>query len=581
VTGRAGLIAVNKPSVPQAPFLLRRSSAGSSCNTCMQDDDHDDEQRKLQRKETGSLPFATRVPPIVHEVLRSPGQPLAQDVRAVFVPHFGLDFSAVRVHTDAKAAESARSVNALAYTVGQDVVFGAGQYAPQLPAGRRLIAHELTHTVQQRGASAAIQPAALNVGTPSDATEQEAQQAERAIDSGQTYLPRVWAHPVIARQTRPGSSGTPPTQQSASGAPPTQLMGWNGQPINVTAPPPPAVNPPVSQPTPPPVPWANCRPDRISGLNQDLAQATSWVDEAVRDLQSAQRPAHTTGALNRFLSSDPNDIANTILPRLQDMQAELHGGSTNFQCQTQQQCSAIMQGGDQAAAISTSPISLCERYFSLLQLVISGVTVRPMTLIHETGHHAGLGGDTYEWTWPFPGLSVHDRLQNADSFAAFVATNHSQWLPPATGPTGSTVTAGAGVMFGSGPRSPRFVVTAAYDVTMARRVLHFFDLHLGVTVDVDMAGTVVATPYIGPRIFAPTSLTSLPVYLDLQAGYAVGNDPTQVDAANRAIQGISGEARLGVQSGHFAGGIGYRHIFNLMRSNADINQLAVYGEILF
>ncbi len=64
---------------------------------------------------------------------------------------FGHDFSGVRVHTDGRAANSARAVNALAYTVGRDIVFGAGQYAPHAHTGRELIAHELTHTVQQGG----------------------------------------------------------------------------------------------------------------------------------------------------------------------------------------------------------------------------------------------------------------------------------------------------------------------------------------------------------------------------------------------------------------------------------------------
>src|SRR5262245_53514886 len=71
------------------------------------------------------------VPPVVHDVLRSPGQPLDPATSAFFEPRFAHDFSQVRVHTDTKAAESARAVNARAYTVGRDVVFGAGQYAPR------------------------------------------------------------------------------------------------------------------------------------------------------------------------------------------------------------------------------------------------------------------------------------------------------------------------------------------------------------------------------------------------------------------------------------------------------------------
>jgi len=105
-------------------------------------------QRSARRPELGAL-SSGGVPPIVHDVLRSPGQPLNPGARAFMEPRFGHDFSHVRVHTDARAAESARTVNALAYTVGRNVVFGAGQYAPGTGNGRRLLAHELTHVVQQ------------------------------------------------------------------------------------------------------------------------------------------------------------------------------------------------------------------------------------------------------------------------------------------------------------------------------------------------------------------------------------------------------------------------------------------------
>lgn len=116
-----------------------------------------DERESCRKKSVGMLQRAAinaspvhEVPPIVHEVLRSPGQPLDAATRAFFEPRFGHDFSRVRVHTDAKAAESARAVNALAYTVGRDVVFGTGQYMPKTVAGHSLLAHELTHVVQQR-----------------------------------------------------------------------------------------------------------------------------------------------------------------------------------------------------------------------------------------------------------------------------------------------------------------------------------------------------------------------------------------------------------------------------------------------
>jgi hypothetical protein len=93
------------------------------------------------------------VPPIVGDVLRSPSQPLDPAVRSRFEPRFGHDFSRVRVHADRRAAESAEAVGALAYTVGSDLVFGPGRYAPGSHAGRRLIAHELAHVVQQAGST--------------------------------------------------------------------------------------------------------------------------------------------------------------------------------------------------------------------------------------------------------------------------------------------------------------------------------------------------------------------------------------------------------------------------------------------
>jgi Domain of unknown function (DUF4157) len=92
---------------------------------------------------------STEVPPIVHEALSSSCQPLDSTTREFFEPRFNRDFSQVRVHVSPPAAESAEAIGAAAYTVGQDIVFGVGRFNPQSHEGRRLIAHELTHTVQQ------------------------------------------------------------------------------------------------------------------------------------------------------------------------------------------------------------------------------------------------------------------------------------------------------------------------------------------------------------------------------------------------------------------------------------------------
>lgn len=94
----------------------------------------------------------------VHDTLRESGQSLDTATRAYFEPRFGRSFDDVRVHTGAAAADSAYALGAKAYTVGSDIVFGERQYAPQTDTGRRLLAHELTHTLQQRqSASATVQ----------------------------------------------------------------------------------------------------------------------------------------------------------------------------------------------------------------------------------------------------------------------------------------------------------------------------------------------------------------------------------------------------------------------------------------
>ena len=131
------------------PQLQRACDCGAGCPKC-RTGQQDQERESLQAKSVQSSDTRQiAAPPIVHEVLASPGQLLDEATRVFMEPRFGHDFSQVRVHADAKAAESSRAVNALAYTVGRDVVFGTGQYAPHTSEGRRLLAHELTHVLQQ------------------------------------------------------------------------------------------------------------------------------------------------------------------------------------------------------------------------------------------------------------------------------------------------------------------------------------------------------------------------------------------------------------------------------------------------
>jgi len=133
-------------SIGTAPTQISRK-----CAACEEED-----KKNLQMKPAGARAAAGgEAPPIVREALQQPGQPLDAATRAFFEPRFGHDFGAVRVHTDGKSAESARRVNALAYTVGRHIAFAEGRYAPQAVEGRRLIAHELAHTIHQGGQTTA------------------------------------------------------------------------------------------------------------------------------------------------------------------------------------------------------------------------------------------------------------------------------------------------------------------------------------------------------------------------------------------------------------------------------------------
>jgi hypothetical protein len=135
-------------------------------------------------------------PPIVHQVLRAPGLPLSPSLRAAVEPRFGHDFSQVRVYADDQAAASARAVAALAYTVGNRVVFGAGQYQPDQPAGRRLLAHELAHVVQQ---GRTVDPGGpLRIDSGANPAEAE---AERAGDGAAPEL--ASAGPALQRRAAP------------------------------------------------------------------------------------------------------------------------------------------------------------------------------------------------------------------------------------------------------------------------------------------------------------------------------------------------------------------------------------------
>ena len=167
------------------------SSGGASCPKC----EEEQAVRVQRRAGPSSDASAVSVPDGFARDL-GPGRPLDPTTRAEMEHGFGQDFGHVRVHTDARAAESARSVNALAYTTGRDVVFGAARYAPESADGRKLLAHELTHVVQQRDSQAPlIQRWAVKGCAKTEETYID-DAVTRADDDLSKVLPRVSVRPV-------------------------------------------------------------------------------------------------------------------------------------------------------------------------------------------------------------------------------------------------------------------------------------------------------------------------------------------------------------------------------------------------
>lgn len=186
-------------------FLQRKcncgqhSGPGEECEAC--------KNKQMHRKESAAAGPAV-APPIVHDVLSSSGRPLDAPTRSFFEPRFGYDFSRVRIHTDEQAAASARAVNALAYTVGHQLVFESGRFDPRSVSGQSLIAHELAHVMQQSGQRASHSD--LMVTGAHDAFEYDADRVAQKVLAGGEAEPAARKHgAAVQRQQPPGSPGPP------------------------------------------------------------------------------------------------------------------------------------------------------------------------------------------------------------------------------------------------------------------------------------------------------------------------------------------------------------------------------------
>ncbi|WP_147915541.1 DUF4157 domain-containing protein [Ruania zhangjianzhongii] len=207
--------------------------------------------------------------PVLDLLGSSTGSPLAEPVRTEMEARMGQDFSDVRVHTGGAASESAKSVQAHAYTVGEDIVFGSSGYSPDSEHGRTVLAHELTHVVQQRSGPVAGTEVGggIKVSDPSDRFEQEAERN---------------AHTVMSQPAPHGTTGT-----AASTANPANPAN----PATATAPSPAQRTPdPAAQRTPDPAaqrtPSAELQPAEEEDLGEGSETiARSAVEPAGEELE--------------------------------------------------------------------------------------------------------------------------------------------------------------------------------------------------------------------------------------------------------------------------------------------------------
>ncbi len=173
--------------------VQRACSCGGECDECKKKQ-HGVQPVRVQLKSARSTSAGLKeAPSLVHDALRSPGQALSPASRAFFEPRFDRDFSQVRVHTGPVAASAAESIFARAFTAGSHIVFGAGQGSFDSSEGRGLLAHELSHVVQQGGHTASVQR---------DPDDRGKNDVNAARHRAQAMVERIRRHGLLSREAR-------------------------------------------------------------------------------------------------------------------------------------------------------------------------------------------------------------------------------------------------------------------------------------------------------------------------------------------------------------------------------------------
>ena len=432
---------------------------------------------RIQRFSGPSNGQLDAAPASVDQVLTSPGRPLEPTLRQDMEQRFGYDFSRVRVHTGAAAEQSARDVNAHAYAMGQNIVFGSGRFAPGTHQGRWLIAHELTHVVQQKGSpsreiirrlsprdeSFVIRGLPTNSAKRTkfiffnldDATVPESERdkieifatenssassinlygyaSEEGEKKRNTDLISDRLESVRSALARKFSGDIHLIPRPTAGIQQINYRNFRSVEMSLGA----SSIGNVSSNTR----TINCDEKQNTTIDENRTSAIEQVDGALDHLNAfkSDPSSHTEvqNVLDNNIHSHSSSTVTTLLHRLQQIKNDLLGltGNSHRQCSTPEYgpCTG-------ALALTRRPqITLCPSYF------LTNDSTRLETLLHEICHYAFFDANdrAYSSERVLPFLSTAEALDNAESIAIFILEMN---LPPGeripstlTKPTADTV----------------------------------------------------------------------------------------------------------------------------------------------
>lgn len=376
-----GPMAVRPSASLGGQATLQRCGCGGAC--C-------DSERRADLSRRAGSDAAAYAPSEALSAVSRPGRPLDGAARTALEPRFGADFGGVSIHDDAEAAAAADAVNARAYTIGQHVVFARGQYSPSTAGGRRLLAHELAHTIQQGPAAATA--GSVRVSRSDGPLERDADQATVHATGGSRARPMASSGRALARQQGTGQAKPADPVEEARG------IAW-GRVFKVYA--------------------------RLSGIGPSPPPGR---EEAARTQRAAEQLE--LRSLARTIFDWPNPNMEQITEIVGQMRDYLGPGLKTVRAAANDQLCGLREA---YVVNHSAPIHLCPAFYG------AGRDRQVETLIHEAAHLAGIGEPDKEgYCIVFDCQGSCGGFSAADSWAHFIhcASGLAPQKPPdqVTGP---------------------------------------------------------------------------------------------------------------------------------------------------